>query len=119
MDEEQNFDDEPQMQRPRQRALPANPLFFIVIGIVIGFLLSTLLSPDFLESFSNPIKFTGEITEINKWVSDDLRTNQVILRINDANVATCIDDDACLGYAVGDSINVTCIGIECRATKRG
>ncbi|MBS3061782.1 MAG: hypothetical protein J4215_04340 [Candidatus Diapherotrites archaeon] len=116
MDDEY-FEDEPQ---PKKRQLPiqTNPLFYLAIGLALGFTLSVFVSPEFLESFSNPQKFDGQITDINKWVSDDLRVNLVILRINDSNVATCIDGDACLGYQPGDTVHVTCFGIECRATKR-
>ncbi|GEM_PF-4338581 len=117
--EEQFFDEDENPQRPpRQMPIQPNALFYLAIGIAIGFTFSVFLSPEFLESFSNPARFDGTITEVNKWVSTDLRVSTVILRINDTNVATCIDGDACLGYQEGDSVQVTCIGIECQATKK-
>ncbi len=118
MDDDSFEEDQPQPRSRRPMPIQNNPLFYIAIGLAIGFTISAIFSPEFLESFANPQKFDGTITDVNTWVSDDLRVNLVVLRVNDANVATCTDGEACLGYKPGDIVHVTCFGIECQATKR-
>ncbi|MDO8624869.1 MAG: hypothetical protein Q7R47_02205 [Candidatus Diapherotrites archaeon] len=117
-------DDQPQKKRNQFR-MHTHPLFYVAIGLAIGFTLSMLVSPEFLEALAHPLKFDATISDANKWVSDDLRANLVILRVQDTNalnaqpyVATCDDGEACLGYKTGDSIKITCIGIQCHATKK-
>lgn len=92
-------------------------LFYVVIGIVIGFLIGTFVSNS-LNGFGTTAQFDGQITHIDKFTSQDLRTTKVILRINDANVAICGDGDNCLGYQIGDTVKVTCFGNECQAMRR-
>jgi hypothetical protein len=118
-------DDSPQSPKRRnQLRIQTHPLFYVAIGLAIGFTLSILVSPEFLQALAHPQQFDATITDVNKWVSDDLRANLVILRATDTNtlntepiVATCDDGEACLGYQAGDSIQITCIGIQCHATK--
>lgn len=116
---EDDFDEDGNQQAPRRSMrIQTNPLFFIVIGITIGFVLALLFSPGAFPAFGSINQFDGTITHIDKFVSQDLRSAKVILRINDSNIAVCSDGDNCLGYQEGDTVKVTCIGNECQAVKK-
>ena len=115
---EDDFDEDGNAQAPRTAQAPSSPLFFILIGLVAGFVLSMLFSPGSFPGFGTISQFEGTVSHIDKFVSQDLRTSKVVLRINDSNIAVCADNDACLGYQEGDTVKVTCINNECQAIKK-
>lgn len=115
---DEEFDEDGTQQPARRRqANQTNPYFFLLIGIVIGFVVSMLFAPGSLPFFGSPSQFDGNVTSVEKFVSQDLRTSKVLLRINDTNIAVCSDGDNCLAYQVGDKVKVTCLGTECQAIK--
>lgn len=118
MYDDDGFGGEDMPQQPKKTAGQNQQLlFYIVIGVVLGFLLGTFVSSS-LNGFGTTAQFSGPITKIDKFVSQDLRTTKVVLRINDANIAVCMDGDNCLGYQIGDTVKVTCFGSECQAIKQ-
>lgn len=118
MASEDEFDEDGNSMGPMRRMRGQNnPLFFIVIGIVIGFVISMIFSPGVFPVLGELSQYDGNITQVDKFVSQDLRTIKVLFRINDANIAACVDGDNCLAYQTGDLVKVTCIGKDCQATK--
>jgi hypothetical protein len=112
-----DFDEDGNAQPMRRKIPQTNPFFFLLIGIVIGFVVSMFFAPSSFSLFGSPSQFNGKITAVDKFVSQDLRTNKVLLRINDSNIAVCSDGDNCLAYEIGDTVQVTCFGKECQAVK--
>lgn len=116
---EDDFDEDGNQQAPRRNArMQTNPLFFLVIGITIGFVIALFFSPGNFPAFGSIVQYDGTVSHIDKFVSQDLRTQKIILRINDTNIAVCSEGDNCLGYQEGDTVHVTCIGNECQAVKK-
>ncbi|MBU0635677.1 hypothetical protein KKE06_01500 [Candidatus Micrarchaeota archaeon] len=115
---EDDFDEDGQAMVSRKIRGQTNPLFYIILGVVIGFIISMIFSPGLLPVFGEMSQFDGNVTQVNKFVSQDLRSVKVVLRINDSNIATCTEGDICLGYQEGDLVSVTCFGNDCQATKK-
>lgn len=115
---EDDFDEDGNVQPIRGKNNQTGPIFYLLIGIAIGFVISMIFSPGSLPWFGSVSQYEGKITQVDKFVSQDLRASKVVLRINDANIAVCTDGDNCLGYQKGDEVKVTCINKDCQATKK-
>lgn len=115
---EDDFDEDGNVQPVRQAPGQSSPLLYIIIGIAIGFILSMFFSPSSFPLFGSISQYDGNITQVDKFVSQDLRSSKVVLRINDVNIAVCNDGDNCLGYEKNDMVKVTCMNKDCLAVKK-
>lgn len=115
---EDDFDEDGNVQGARRQPGQSSPIFYLLIGIAIGFVISMVFSPGTFSWFGSVSQYEGKITGIEKFVAQDLRASKVVLRINDANIAVCSDGDNCLGYQKDDLVKVTCINNDCQAIKK-